>query len=127
MQEFTTAWKVKEIVPLVVLNIGLPSVDIYSDLYMIIKLWTNGHPGWACCLLAPFLLNYLLTWLIWSKLKTRAHLSWISVFFSCYPQFCAAKVIRKLWNDPKTGIKEKEMFDREVSEVEVFLKQFQPP
>ena len=119
---FTRGWKVTETIPLVLLNIVLPTVDIYSDLYMVIKLWTNGHPRWALCLLAPFLLNYFLTWLLWTKLKTKAHLSWIPVFFSCYPQFCAAKVIHKLWNEPMNGIKEKRRFDREVSELEVFAE-----
>ena len=112
----------RDIASLVVLNVVLPTVDIYSDLYMIVKLWINGHPRYACCLLAPFLLNYILTWLIWSRLKTKAHLSWIPVFFSCYPQFCAAKIIRKLWNDPRSGIMEKRRFEREVSEMEVFAE-----
>ena len=120
--EFTRAWKVKEILPLAALNIGLPTADIYTDLYMVIKLWSNGHPRWAGCLLAPLLLNYILTWIIWSKLKTRARVSWIPVFFSCYPQFCAGKVIHKLWNDPVNGIKEKRRFEREVSEMEVFTE-----
>ena len=67
--------KVKDICALAVLNIVLPTVDVYSDLYLVIKLWSNGHPRWASGLLAPFLLNYILTWITWYKLETKARLS----------------------------------------------------
>ena len=110
--------KVKDICALAVLNIVLPTVDVYSDLYLVIKLWSNGHPRWASGLLAPFLLNYILTWITWYKLETKARLSWIPAFFSCYHQFCAAKIVRQLWNDPRSKSKEQRRFEREVSEME---------
>ena len=63
----------KDIILLLVLNIALPTVDVYSDLYMIVKLFTNHppHPNYAGLLLTPFLLNYFLTWFLWWRMDKR--------------------------------------------------------
>ena len=92
--------KVKEISLLSTLNIALPTVDIYSDLALLVKLFTNGHPKYASLLLAPFLLNYLICWILWRRLEKRKTVSWIPALLGCFPQYCAAKVIRTLWRTP---------------------------
>ena len=37
----------KEIFLLVLLNILLPTVDVYSDLALVTKLFYNDHPNWT--------------------------------------------------------------------------------
>ena len=55
----------KEIFLLVLLHILLPTVDVYSDLALVTKLYYNNHPNWARLLLGPFLVNYTLCWIAW--------------------------------------------------------------
>ena len=112
----------KDIILLLVLNITLPTFDVYSDLYLIIRLFINGHPKYAGSLLTPFLLNYVLTWLLWWRMDKRKLLSWIPVLLCCYPQYCAAKVILLLWRDEERGLKKKRKLEREVTELEVFVE-----
>ena len=53
----------KEIFLLALLNVALPTVDVYSDIALATKLYYNGHPKWASSLLVPFLVNYTLYWI----------------------------------------------------------------
>ena len=81
---------IKETLLLGVLNVGLPTVDVYSDLALTAKLykstvtipnrtWTFlnctstettvaqdvSHPIYALSLLIPFMINYVLGWRAW--------------------------------------------------------------
>ena len=121
--------KVKESVLLTILNVLLPTLDIFTDLITTTKLYegtathdncdqkselepfaTNNtnlwvyakrkcienspaeglyytrHPVWATSLLVPFLINYLVTWVIWWSVDKRKTISWVAVLFSVYPQ-----------------------------------------
>ena len=51
----------KETAVLGFFNVILPTVDVITDLNMIVKLFRNGHPKWVSLLLGPFLMNYLLS------------------------------------------------------------------
>ena len=72
----------KDMILLLSLNIVLPTVDVYSDLALIIKFFKNDHPKWAGLLLAPFLFNYLLTWLMWWRVDKKKQVSWIPLILS---------------------------------------------
>ena len=121
--------KVKESVLLTILNVILPTVDIFTDLITTSKLfegteshdncdqkselapfatnntylWVDAkrmcienspaeglyytrHPVWATSLFVPFLINYLVTWVIWWSVDKRKTISWIAVLLSVYPQ-----------------------------------------
>ena len=49
-------------------------------------LYYNRHPIWATSLLAPVLINYLTTWVIWWSIDKRKTISWIAPLLSVYPQ-----------------------------------------
>jgi len=72
--------------------------------------------------LVPFLLNYVLTWFLWCRIDKTKHLSWVYVALSCYPQFCALKVIGLLLTDIEKGLKKKRKLELEISEFEVFCE-----
>ena len=79
----------KESLLLGVLNVGLPTFDVYSDLGLTYKLYKStvtippgtrlnstyytttaltedvSHPIYASCLFIPFMINYLLGWRAW--------------------------------------------------------------
>ena len=94
----TTFQKIKETIFVAILNVLLPSVDIFTDLGSVIKLYIGtrnrgaegiyyiSHPGWATALLVPFLINYLTTWIVWWSVDKRKTVSWIAPLFSVYPQ-----------------------------------------
>jgi len=113
---------IKQSVTVLLLNIVLPTIDIYSDLYLIVKLLYNGHPVWSVLLLVPFLLNYFLTWFLWWRIDKTKHTSWVYVALSWYPQFCALKVIGLLLTDTKKGLRKKRKLELEISEFEVFCE-----
>ena len=86
------------------------------------KLQYERHPVWASLMLIPFLTTYLTTWIAWHRIDKRKHLTWIACVFNLYPQFKAANVIYHLWRNPKKGLAKKRKFERELSEMEVFLE-----
>ena len=86
------------------------------------ELQYERHPVWASMMLIPFLATYLTTWIAWYRIDKRKHLTWIACAFNLYPQFRAANVIYQLWRNPRKGVAKKRKFERELSELEVFLE-----
>ena len=141
----------KETILLGILNIGLPTADVYSDIALTAKLytatitttdwtydhyngtWTRtsttsiGHPIYATCLLIPFLVNYALGWRAWyfSDMKNhhqRKKFTWILALLGCYPQLLAARVIWLFWKQPGKALRKKKHLERNVIENEVFTE-----
>ena len=113
---------IKETMILLVLNTCLPTFDVFSDLFLIVKLYNNENPIWARLLLVPFLANYLLTWMAWWRLDKQKKVSFIAPTLACYPQYSAIKVIHFIWTDTEKGLKKKRQLEREMSEMEVFAE-----
>jgi len=115
--------KMKEIVLLLALGILLPTTDTYSDLSLAYGYYAKGHPRHCTLMLIPFLVNYLLTWFAWWRMPHKnRHITWIFVALSCFPQYRAAVVIWHLcWNLEK-GLAKKRIYEREISEVEIFTE-----
>ena len=120
----TTFQKIKETIFVSILNVLLPSVDIFTDLGSVIKLYIGSkihpdcdkkselepytseedgliaaianssadmityisQPDWATALLMPFLINYIITWIVWWSVDKRKAVSWIAPLLSVYPQ-----------------------------------------
>ena len=61
---FNAHWNVKHC-------IGLPTLDIYSDLALSTKLLINRRAIWATSILVPFLVNYVLGWRAWIEEEKR--------------------------------------------------------
>ena len=115
------------------LNVVLPTVDVYSDVALAVKLYSNvsvvldgrthysnGHPKWATSLLIPFLVNYLLSWRAWYyKGKENKMFTWIFALLGCYPQLVAGRIIWLLWKKPSEGMREKKHLERNVMENEI--------
>ena len=119
------------------LNVALPTVDVYSDIVLAVKLYSNvsvvdwggdtiysnGHPKWATSLLIPFLFNYLLSWRAWYlKEKENKKYTWIFALLGCYPQLVAGRIIWLFWKNPSKGMREKKHLERNVIENEIFLE-----
>ena len=115
----------KEIFLLLFLNIILPTVDVYSDLALVIKLYfgcCKSHPKWASLLLGPFLVNYTLCWFAWFTTEKQKKFTWIAALLGCYPQLVAARIIWLLWTQPLKGMREKKHLERNLMEHEIFTE-----
>ena len=136
----------KESLLLSFFNLALPTVDVYSDIVLAVKLCSHvsfvhhkrnsiyrvdsyytynakDHPKWATSLLIPFLFNYLLSWRAWYlKEKESKKYTWIFALLGCYPQLVAGRIIWLLWKRPKEGIREKKHLERNVIENEIFTE-----
>ena len=123
----------KEIFLLVLLNILLPTVDVYSDLALVTKLYygkceyrirvsIKPHPKWASLLLVPFLVNYTLCWIAWFTTEKQKKFTWIAALLGCYPQLVAARIIWLFWTQPKKGVREKKHLQRNLMEHEIFTE-----
>jgi len=112
----------KEIFLLALLNILLPTVDVYSDLALVTKLYYNGHPKWASLLLVPFLVNYTLCWIAWFTTEKQRKFTWIAALLGCYPQLVAARIIWLFWTQPVKGMREKKHLERNLMEHEIFTE-----
>ena len=44
---------------ILLLNILLPTADVFTDIILIVKLYFGGHPNTATVLLMPCLLSYI--------------------------------------------------------------------
>ena len=100
------------------LTIALPTLDVYSDLYLVIVLYVSGYPHYGQLLLLPFLLTYFLSWLAWYNLDKRKNLTWLTAAVNWFPQYCAARVVFFLCRgDTKKAMVEKKLYEREVSEI----------
>ena len=114
----------KETFLLGTLNVGLPTVDVYSDLALTTKLYlhVNEHYIYATSLLIPFFINYALGWRAWYKSKRQKKYTWIFALLASYPQLVACRVIWLFWRRPGKAKKEKKHFERNVIENEVFTE-----
>ena len=111
-----------EIFLLALLNVALPTVDVYSDLALVTKLYYKGHPKWASLILVPFLVNYALCWIAWFTTEKQKKFTWIAALLGCYPQLVAARIIRLFWTQPLKGMNEKKNLERNLMENEIFTE-----
>ena len=105
--------KLKNVIPLLLFNILLPTADVVTDLHLIIKLYREGVKyklvckdpedrminemfcedeyewlyGAATALLIPFILNYIFTMACWMRSEEKIK-TLIFPLLNIYPQFC---------------------------------------
>ena len=103
-------------------NVILPTVDVYSDVALMTRLYSNGHPGWATLLLCPVLTNYSLSWITWFNTERQKKFTWLAPLLGCYPQLVAARVIWLVWTKPSEGMREKRLLERNLIESEIFTE-----
>ena len=95
---------VASILTVLVLNIFLPTLDTYTDISLVTKLyngaegenynretgWEYGHfsrPVYASVLLVPFLLNYVACWYTFYREARYKKYTFIFPLLNLYPQF----------------------------------------
>lgn len=132
----------KETILLGTLNVGLPTVDVYTDIALSARLYSstvphdryhNGtlittevsQPVWASSLLIPFIINYMLGWYAWVNTewkKESKKFTWIFAILGCYLQLLASRIIWFFWTKPKRAEREKKHLERNVMQNEVYTE-----
>ena len=98
---------IKKSLTVAILNVILPTVDVFLDLRFIIYLFDIGpfdesklriksyyedekeqSPKYAIALLFFFLLNYVLSFLAWFRYEEKRLKTLIFPLLNLYPQFC---------------------------------------
>ena len=110
--------------PLVILNVGLPTGDVFSDMLTMMTLYQSGHPFFASALLTPFLLNVAFTTFSWWRIDSNKEKrwTWILLLFQLWPQYRAMKIIFKIFKGDSTYKEEKDLYERDISILEPFLE-----
>ena len=116
--------KLMEVMPLVILNIGLPTGDVFSDILTITTLYQSGHLYFATTLLTPFLLNVVFTTFSWWRIDSNKEKkwTWILLLFQLWPQYRAMKIIFKIFKGDQSYVDDKNTLERDVSILEPFLE-----
>ena len=114
----------KRIAPSIVFDVVLPTLDVYSDLSLIIGWLVGGHWKYAISMSIPVLLQFLFTiqkWVRLEKSKSKK-LSWLLLLLQFWPQWRAIRAINlDFKNDKKAHAKKKELM-REVTTTEPYLE-----
>ena len=112
------------ILPVLILNIGLPTLDVFSDVLLICTLYQSGHLLYASALLTPLLLNFLFTSFSWWTLETRNEQRWTWILLLCqiWPQYRAFQIIVKIYKDDPNFEEEQKNLERDVGMLEPFLE-----
>ena len=89
---------IKDIVPLLILNIILPTNDVGSDLLVVWTVHQNGENEKAMALLAPVLLNFLFTVRPWWQMESKwgVILTLPLLLAQLWPQYRACVIIYKI-------------------------------
>ena len=85
-------------IKLFMFNIVLPTMDIFLDISMIQKLFTNGYWGCGTLVVSGIITNSIFTSLAWWRLEPRDQKkwSWIFLLLQLWPQLRALQVAPKL-------------------------------
>ena len=104
--------KLMEVMPLVILNIGLPTGDVFSDILTITTLYQSGHLYFATFLLTPFLLNVVFTTFSWWRIDSNKEKkwTWILLLFQLWPQYRAMQIIFKIFKGDPSYVVEKTLW-----------------
>ena len=87
--------EVKTIMIILVLNIALPTLDTFTDINLVLKLYRGAegygnwysHPKMATAMLTPFLLNYFVCVITFLRKEKNKKFTFIFALLNIYPQF----------------------------------------
>ena len=116
--------KLLQVMPLIVLDIGLPTSDVFSDIIGIITLYQAGLAPYATRLLMPLILNVVFTTFAWWRMDSpqEKRFTWALLLMQLWPQYRAVKIILKILKEDQTYIEDKFILERDVSILEPFIE-----
>ena len=97
------------VLPSSLFDVGLPTLDVYSDLSLIISWLIGHHYIYGISMAMPVLLCFVVTIYKWYHLEEAQNKrwSWIFLLLQCWPQLRALRVIRKIYRGDPMAQEEK--------------------
>ena len=114
--------KAVEVILMAVLNIALPTLDIFSDLSLIASFLHTRDYQYAASLSVPFLLSYSVMISSWWRRCKRRDLSVLPVLLNLYPQAVAVQVMLLTWKGDQKGAQKKIKLEQELSEQQTIFE-----
>ena len=110
--------------PTTFFDVVLPSIDVYSDLSLIIPWYLNGHIKYALSMTVPLMFQFLSTSYKWFKIEKRENRwwAWIPLVLQCWPQWRALRIIHLDYKKDEKSERKKEELWREITGTEPFLE-----
>ena len=90
---------VKSIIPTLILDCAVPTIDQISDLMLIIRWYVTGHDKFASAMALPFLMNAISNiyhWMKWDS-KEEKKFTWLLVILQLWPVYRALKIIYHIY------------------------------
>ena len=88
--------KTKELLSVLLLSIVLPTVDVITDIILVVKLYTVNFEckvecvsptSLATAMMIPCLVNYLVCFYNWFRLDQNKKKTLLFPLLNCYPQY----------------------------------------
>ena len=110
--------------PLCLFDVTLPTLDIYSDLSLVIPWYLASHWKYATCMSIPLILQFSSTIYKWIQIEKpkRKKWSWILLLLQVWPQWRAFRVMILLHKNAERAQNKKQELLREISSTEPFLE-----
>lgn len=114
----------KNILPSVMFDVVLPTLDVYSDLSLIIPWFIIGHGGYGLSMTVPLLFQFASTAYKWFKMETPQDKkwSWVFLILQLWPQLKAFRVILLIYKNDRRANAEKKALNSEIGTTEPFLE-----
>ena len=107
--------RIKRVFPYLIFDVLLPSLDVYSDLSLVLGWLWNQHWKYALSMTLPLLLQFLSTvykWFLLEKADCKK-CSWLILLLQFWPQWRAIRIIRlDLRDDEKAERKRRKCIER---------------
>ena len=90
-----------------VMDILLPTYDIYADIDMSVSAFKTGHVKFAFMLILPTLVHFVFTYYAWKKRmenredQKRKKITFALLMLQVWPQFEALKIVQAIGTEPK--------------------------
>ena len=114
----------KKVLPSVLFDVIMPTLDVYSDLSLIIPWYIAGHPTYAASMTVPLSLQFTSTIYQWIKIEKPADKkwSWIFLFLQLWPQLRALRIIHLLYKGNDKALHKRKKILADVCTTEPFLE-----
>ena len=115
---------IKRVLPSFLFNVLLPTLDVYSDLSLIIPWFLANHWKYALSMTLPLVLQFASTIYKWFQFECpkQKRWTWILLFLQLWPQWRAIRVLKLLYKNDKRHQKKQIELLRDIGSTEPFLE-----
>ena len=115
---------IKRILPSFLFNVLLPTLDVYSDLSLIIPWYLANHWKYALSMTLPLVLQFASTIYKWFQFECpkQKRWTWILLLLQLWPQWRAIRVLKLLYKNDKRHQKQQIELLRGIGSSEAFLE-----